>query len=213
MKILEKIKAWFNKDSGRDVSEPMSAKSKSEAPQSVDKKPVNNEAPTQTKTEDKSQARSTGVEVSQEKAKETAPASPKAPEVKAEKFAAAEMSVEKPAVKTDKKDVSKPSKDAGTKEQSTSEQKVAKKAPAKEGKDKPGKGKAAEKKSKGHGDSPLGKALNFAEDKLSSKKSKMSKAEYDLFRSKIDALAKNIGKDEEQALVSASQLIGGIIRA
>jgi len=73
--------------------------------------------------------------------------------------------------------------------------------------------KADKKSSKGYGDSPLGKALTFAEAQLKAKGDKLSNAELLMFQSKIAALSKSIGKDEDAAMVSVSQLIGGIIRA
>jgi len=93
------------------------------------------------------------------------------------------------------------------------EKKVSK---GKKSADKASKGKAAESAkpaSKGYGSTPLGKSLNFAEAKLMAKQDKISKAEFAMFKSKIAACAEKVGKDEEAALVSASQIIGGIIRA
>ncbi len=62
-------------------------------------------------------------------------------------------------------------------------------------------------------ESRLAKALAFAEAKLDEKKSELSNAEIEMFRSKIASYTDKVGKDEEAALVSVSQLIGGIVTA
>ncbi len=91
--------------------------------------------------------------------------------------------------------------------------KEAKKVPAaKKGKGAKSK-KGGKKAAKGYGDSPLGKSLNFAMVKLDEKKDGLSEAEYALYRTKIEAFADRVGKDEDEALVSVSQLIGAITRA
>ncbi|MDI3482761.1 MAG: hypothetical protein PWQ88_632 [Candidatus Methanomethylophilaceae archaeon] len=59
----------------------------------------------------------------------------------------------------------------------------------------------------------LSKALDLAESKLMEKEGEMSASELERFRSRIAALRKNVGADEESALISVSQLIGAIARA
>ncbi len=89
-----------------------------------------------------------------------------------------------------------------------------KKKPAAAAADKPGKAAAPAKVAvKDYGSTPLGKALTFAETKLAEKQDKLTNAEIEMFRSKIANYAEHVGKDEEDALVSVSQLIGGITRA
>jgi len=77
---------------------------------------------------------------------------------------------------------------------------------------KPGKA-PAKVAAKDYGSTPLGKALTFAETKLAEKQDNLTNAEIEMFRSKISSYAEKVGKDEEDALVSVSQLIGGITRA
>lgn len=74
-------------------------------------------------------------------------------------------------------------------------------------------GAAAKVSVKDYGSTPLGKALTFAETKLAEKQDNLTNAEVEMFRSKISSYAEHVGKDEEDALVSVSQLIGGITRA
>ncbi len=62
-------------------------------------------------------------------------------------------------------------------------------------------------------ESPLSEALAFAESKLDERKGELSKADIEMFRSKIASFADRVGKDEEAALISVSQLIGGIVTA
>ncbi len=78
---------------------------------------------------------------------------------------------------------------------------------------KPGKAAPAKVAVKDYGSTPLGKALTFAETKLAEKQDNLTNAEIEMFRSKIATYAEQVGKDEEDALVSVSQLIGGITRA
>ncbi len=87
-----------------------------------------------------------------------------------------------------------------------------KKKPAAAPAAKPGKA-PAKVAAKDYGSTPLGKALTFAETKLAEKQDKLTNAEVEMFRSKISSYAEKVGKDEEDALVSVSQLIGGITRA
>ncbi|HIJ00078.1 MAG: hypothetical protein PWQ88_91 [Candidatus Methanomethylophilaceae archaeon] len=66
---------------------------------------------------------------------------------------------------------------------------------------------------KDYGDTQLGKALTFAEKKLAEKQDKLNKSELEMFRSKIALHAEKIGKNEDEALIQVSQLIGAITRA
>ena len=62
-------------------------------------------------------------------------------------------------------------------------------------------------------ESPLAEAIAFAEAKLAEKKDELTPAELEMFKAKLSSYADKVGKDEEDALVSVSQLIGAIAQA
>ncbi|MGE4274658.1 MAG: hypothetical protein AB7E27_01190 [Candidatus Methanomethylophilaceae archaeon] len=69
------------------------------------------------------------------------------------------------------------------------------------------------KTAKNYGDSQLGKALTFAEQKLNEKEDKLPSSVVEFYRGKIAAYAELVGKDEESALIGMSQVIGAIVSA
>lgn len=74
-------------------------------------------------------------------------------------------------------------------------------------------GRSAKTPAKNYGDSPLGKALTFAEQKLNDKEDKLPSSVVEFYRGKIAAYAQMVGKDEESALIGMSQVIGAIVSA
>ncbi|GEM_PF-4943851 len=62
-------------------------------------------------------------------------------------------------------------------------------------------------------ESPLAEAIAFAEAKLAEKKDELTPAELEMFKAKLSSYADKVGKDEEEALSSVSQLIGAITKS
>jgi len=67
------------------------------------------------------------------------------------------------------------------------------------------------KSAKNYGDTQLGKALTFAEQKLNEKEDKLPSSVVEFYRGKIAAYSQSVGKDEESALIGMSQVIGAIV--
>lgn len=66
---------------------------------------------------------------------------------------------------------------------------------------------------KDYGETQLGKALTFAEQKLNEKEAELPSSVVEFYRGKIEIGSQALGKDEETALISMSQVIGSIINA
>lgn len=67
------------------------------------------------------------------------------------------------------------------------------------------------KGAKNYGESQLGKALTFAEQKLNDKEDDIPSSLVEFYRGKISIYSQSIGKDEESALIGMSQVIGAIV--
>lgn len=71
--------------------------------------------------------------------------------------------------------------------------------------------KAPAKNAKNYGDSKLGKALTFAEQKLNDKEDSIPSSLVEFYRGKISVYSQSVGKDEDSALIGMSQVIGAIV--